>query len=292
MSTGLYSCTAILLAALLAVGLVRGRATAGEQSFVLDRNGTDVPVLVVAENRVGEQKPALLIGLHGFGIDERQMATLVNVRPDGPYIYVAPRGFHELDDKSRGWFDVSVRDGRPLFEPEHLEQAADDVVAFVPSLVERYDADASKVAIVGYSQGAVVSLAIALRHPSRIAAAAVLSGAPLDRIEFTDKIGKETDEENTRAAIFIGHGTLDGFTETAAMRAESDRLARLGYDVTDREYEISHVVSKAERIDIGKWLSRRFASVRAKDDGVRIGPAIEVDESCRPQSATTEEESE
>lgn len=34
------------------------------------------------------QKPPLLIGLHGYGIDERQMKTLVNVPLDQPFIYL------------------------------------------------------------------------------------------------------------------------------------------------------------------------------------------------------------
>ena len=292
MSTAPSTTAALPLVVLLVAGISWGRATAGEQSFVLDRNGTHVPVLLVAANRVAGTKPALVIGLHGFGIDERQMATLVDVRPDGPYVYVAPRGFHELGDRSRGWFDVSVRDRKPHFELDDLTRAADDVVDLIPPLAERYDADPSRVAIVGYSQGAAVSLAIALRHPSRIAAAAVLSGAPLDRLESTDRIGREIEEENTRAAIFIGHGTRDGLTETATMRAEADRLARLGHDVTYREYDIPHVVSQAERIDVGTWLSDQLTNDRTQDDGVAASPAVDVGNSRRPQSATTEEESE
>jgi len=58
---------------------------------------------------------------------------------------------------------------------------------------------------VGFSQGAMMSYEVALRHPEAVGGIAALSG----RILPVLKSGLKPDEKRQQLAIFIGHGTAD-----------------------------------------------------------------------------------
>ena len=100
----------VLILAFAAVAALSSTGRAGDY-FTVRSSDRDYEVLKVSgqplsSNEPGDAaaKPALIIGLHGYGINEKQMATLVPLTLQAPHVYVAPRGDYDLGDGSYGWF--------------------------------------------------------------------------------------------------------------------------------------------------------------------------------------------
>ena len=76
---------------------------------------------------------------------------------------------------------------------------------FIAQAAKKYHTEPDKVFLVGFSQGAIMSYEVALRHPEAVGGIAALSG----RILPVLKSALKPDEKRQTLAIFIGHGKED-----------------------------------------------------------------------------------
>ncbi len=199
---------------------------------------------------ISEQKPPLIIGLHGYGIDEMQMKTLVNIQLDQPFVYLAPRAPHIHPTGGYAWFPINVMDGTFQVDSAEMRSSLDLIADLIPQAVKRYQADPAQVFVIGYSQGAVMSIAFMLTHPELIAGAAAMSGQLLDEVK-----AYAVPTMAQRKPFFLGYGTKDPLITLDDMRETTAFMAAHGIDVTYSEYPIPHVVSQAQLRDVEAWLT-------------------------------------
>lgn len=193
-----------------------------------------------------EPSPVLLIGLHGFGSDETQIETLVNLELAFPFVYLAPRAWYTLTDGGYAWFSLT-REGDEFRVDKAQHQGSMDLLElFVRAATRHYGARG--VYLIGYSQGAGLSLSYFLHKPETIRGAVAMSGTLLPEMKPGEPI-------STDKPLFVGQGTLDA-SIPAADRAELQAyLARHISRLTYREYAAPHVVSQEEKRDVERWLS-------------------------------------
>ena len=191
--------------------------------------------------------PVLLIGLHGFGSDETQIATLVNLELDTPFIYLAPRAWYTLTDGGYAWFPLRQENGMFKVDKVQHQESMGLLETFIQVAAQHYGA--REVYLVGYSQGAGLSLSYFLHKPEAIAGAVAMSGTLLPEM-------KPDEPTPIDKPLFVGQGTLDSFI-SAEDRAELGAyLARHTSRLTYREYAAPHVVSQEEKRDVERWLGR------------------------------------
>lgn len=194
----------------------------------------------------------LVVALHGFGSDARQIATLLPL--DVPATVLAPRAPLPLADGGWSWFPVDVRaDGSPLVRPQAVATALRRVAAFARAAARVWRADPARVALVGYSQGATVALSASLVAPAPFAAIGAVSGsvvpAHLDAAVRRPPLG---------VPLLVGHGRLDPASPVEAMRGAVGRLRAAGRDVVYQESDAPHVVTAEQRRALGAWLHRHL----------------------------------
>ena len=126
----------------------------------------------------GKPKQIVLL-LHGLGADGRDLMGLapefaeelpdaVFVSPDAPFpCDMAPMGFQWFS--LQNWTAESKRTG--------VKNAAPSLKAFMEAQLKRFELPASKMALVGFSQGAMMSMYVAPRYPEPIAGVVAYSGA-------------------------------------------------------------------------------------------------------------------
>ncbi|MEO0586535.1 MAG: alpha/beta fold hydrolase [Planctomycetota bacterium] len=197
-----------------------------------------------------DNRPALVIGLHGFGIDETQVATLMQLELSFDHTYLAPRGFFTLDDGTHGWFPIGVDDQGVAIDMRDAIAAMDRLAEYIHAAVEATGADPGRVYVVGYSQGGAMAIAMARRHPQVASAYVGLAGGVLPRVPPADDA-----PANASATLFIGHGTVERFTTAEQMSSHAQSIRDDGHDVTYRTYVVPHVVSGAMRRDVSAWLN-------------------------------------
>lgn len=211
----------------------------------------------------GERPRWSVIWLHGLGADGHDFSPIVPelVRKDWPALrFVFPHAPVRAvtingGARMRAWYDILNLS---------LDQRADEVgvresMIEVEALINRErdrGVPASRVFLVGFSQGAAIALATGLRRSQALAGVIALSGyLPLANQSETEATpaGKST-------PMFLGHGRADPMVPMSLGQRSQTVLNGLGVDVTWRDYPMQHSVSPVEVNDVSAWMAARFAA--------------------------------
>lgn len=152
--------------------------------------------------RAPATKPtALVIVLHGVGSSGIGMTPLVDALANalpGAAI-VAPDGFEpfDLSPNGRQWF--SVKGVTSSNRRQRVEQCMPRMGRLIGELQSRFDVSSQAVALVGFSQGAIMGLYLAATS-GEIGVVAALAGR---------LVAPVSPSLARRPALFISHGTED-----------------------------------------------------------------------------------
>ncbi len=198
-------------------------------------------------------KPPLLLLLHGYGANEDDLFSLAPY-VDERFLVVSARAPVGISPMSYAWFSLEFTPQGVISDDEEAENSRRTIRKFISEVVENYEVDPNAVYLMGFSQGAMMSLAVALTYPGSAAAVVAMSGRllPATLNQITDK--------NTLIGlpIFVAHGTRDMLLPIQHGRDTRTRLSNLPVDLTYREYEIAHEVSADSLNDVTTWLTNQL----------------------------------
>ena len=186
----------------------------------------------------GEPQGALVV-LHGRGADERDLEPLVEMLDPGARLAAfLPRGPLALPPGGAHWYVVR-RVGFP--DPATFLPTFERLSAWVDAVLEEAGIGPERTVFAGFSQGAVMShaLAFAAARP-RPAGILAFSG-------FVPRVDGFDLDLAGRAAlpVSIAHGTFDPVIGVEFGRDARDRLTNAGLDVTYREDPVAHTIAPA-----------------------------------------------
>jgi phospholipase/carboxylesterase len=213
--------------------------------------------LVREPGKSGQTAPPLLLLLHGVGSNEEDLFGL-SPYLDERFLIVSARAPVTLDYGGYGWFRIEFTPRGMVADVEQARQSLAMLPGFVDELVAAYGADARRVYLMGFSQGAMMSLALLLTSPAKVAGLAAMSGRfPRQVLEL------EPDREAlTGKPVLVTHGLYDPVLPVDNGRAVRDYLATLPVELTYREYPMQHEVSMESLRDVTGWLTKALDSSR------------------------------
>jgi phospholipase/carboxylesterase len=204
-----------------------------------------------------------IIVLHGLGADghdfvpicdELDLSALGGVRfvfPHAPVMPVTLNGGYEM----RAWYDIiPTSNGGRVEDEAGLRQSQRAIEALITREVSR-GVPASRIVLMGFSQGCAMTLMAGLRHPEALAALVCLSGY----LPLSETTAAERSSANQHTPIFLAHGTHDDVVVPARGLAARDQLQALGYNVQWHDYPMPHSVCPQEIADINAWLLQVLA---------------------------------
>lgn len=200
-----------------------------------------------------ESAPPLLLLLHGVGSNETDLFTLAP-EFDPRFFVVSARAPLTLGYGSYAWFHVAFTPTEFIANTDELEASRQLLTEFIPELVAAYDLDPQRVYLLGFSQGAIMSLAVALTRPELVAGVVALSG----RLAPEALARRASDEALRGLPILLMHGTWDEVLPIHHGHDARDRLAGLPVELTYREYPIPHTISAESFADADAWLRARL----------------------------------
>ncbi|AZD98132.1 alpha/beta hydrolase [Pseudomonas chlororaphis] len=209
----------------------------------------DLPLLYLEQAPADARDRPLVIFLHGYGSNEEDLFGLKDGLP-ADYTYLSVRAPQTVEEGSYQWFH---KQGEGAYDgvTAELADSAKLIDAFVRQAVAKYHTRTDRVFLVGFSQGAIMSYELGLRHPQAVRGIAALSGKilPVLRSQLKSGAGLE------RLAIFIAHGTAD-MRLPYSDGSEADSLLRgLGLAPQFHAYPgIGHTISDTELQDLNRWL--------------------------------------
>jgi phospholipase/carboxylesterase len=202
---------------------------------------------------VSGEKPPLLLLLHGVRSNEQDLMGLAPYL-DPRFFIVSARAPMVLGPGQFGWYPVAFTPEGPVGDPEQARASRDTLTRFIAEAVRAYGADAERVYLMGFSQGAIMSLYIALTEPTVAAGIVLMSGRLLP-----EAWEERADDDALRGLpITAVHGKYDQVLPIGEGRAIRDRLTTLPVDLTYREYDMGHEVSPESLSAVTQWLTERL----------------------------------
>lgn len=209
------------------------------------------------------QPVASLIVLHGLGADGNDfvpVAQALDLSAIGPMRFVFPsapvrpvtiNGGYPM----RAWYDIFPPGADPVGPRREDEAGLRASMAQVQGLIDREVArgvPASRVVLMGFSQGCAMTLLAGLRAPERLAGLVALSGY----LPLPETTAAERSPASASVPIFMGHGSQDEVVVPARGEAARDALQALGHAVDWHSYPMGHSVCPEEVDDLNRWLLR------------------------------------
>lgn len=199
-----------------------------------------------------------IFAFHGFGSNALDLLGLAPHLLGGKALVIAPQGPDDvrLDAPGGaqvvgyGWFPLTLTNPPTPLAVAQAVMAARD---FVDEASARYPVDPARTIALGFSQGGVITYALALSDPQRFRGLAALSSwLPDDLAKTLPQV------DRTRLAAWIQHGTRDEVITVGRGRTSAEKLRSLGMQVTYREYDMAHEVSAQSMVDLDVWLTSRL----------------------------------
>lgn len=212
---------------------------------------TDLPLNYLEQANPESTHQPLVIFLHGYGSNELDLLGIKDELP-ARFNYLSVRAPNVLAEGSYQWFRKKG-EGAYNGETDDLKASGEVLLDFVAHAAKKYHTSPNKVFLVGFSQGAIMSYEVALRHPQAVGGIAALSG----RILPVLKSELKPDENLQKLAIFIGHGTLDKRLPFNDGTDAQSLLESLSLKPEFHSYPgLGHSISATELQDLSAWLQR------------------------------------
>ncbi len=178
--------------------------------------------------RKGPQKAdSVVIFLHGYGADGADLLGLAD--PLAPHLpgtaFYAPNAPEPSVNNPMGyqWFPIPWMDGSSEAQAKtSAEQSFNDINAFIDKVLADEDLPASRLALVGFSQGTMMALAIAPQRDEEIAGVVGFSGRLLE---------PELGAVRVKPPILLVHGDQDQVVPFESMEIAGAALQNAGFTV-------------------------------------------------------------
>jgi phospholipase/carboxylesterase len=217
-----------------ALALALGICIVGDQS--LSKGTTEMTSIFSGPSlppASGNKPDSIVVFLHGYGANGHDLLSLGNMwaklLPNT--LFVAPHGpaISELYPSGNQWFDLSDWNPEAPFTESQTERIVAEIQNLTPSfnqylddLLKTHNLPAEKLALVGFSQGTMFALHVALHRPL-CAGVVGYSGAFLD---------DPKEAKIARPPILLVHGEDDQLVPARFSQSAEDRLKLLQVPVT------------------------------------------------------------
>ena len=211
---------------------------------------------ITRDPRQGSRDGApMLVLLHGVRSNEQDLLGLAPAL-DPRFFLVSARAPLTLGPGAYGWYHVEFTPTGFIIDEDEAEQGRHTLIRFAEELISTYPVDPSRVYLMGFSQGAIMSLGAAITHPTRFAGAVAMSGRLLERT-FN---GVAPADQLDGLPLMVVHGTRDTVIPINFGRAIRDKLSTLPVALDYREYDMAHHVTDRSIADINAWLESRLSA--------------------------------
>ena len=208
---------------------------------------------IVRESALTENAP-LIIMLHGYGSDENDLFSFASELPDDFFI-ISVRAPYPMQPYGNAWYAINFdADQGKWNDNEQAIQSCHLIAKFIDEAVATYPVNKQNVTLLGFSQGSILSYAVALTYPEKVKNIIALSGYVNKDILPADI--QQKDYSNLE--FYCSHGSLDQVIPVAWARQTSPFLNSLNIKHHYSEFPVGHGVAPQNFYEFKKWLVARL----------------------------------
>ncbi len=209
---------------------------------------------IIRKPKVPTENPSMLLMLHGYGSHEQDLFSFASELPD-ELLIVSAQAPLSMGYGAYAWYTIHFEAGNSKFSdiPEAL-QARDLIIQFIDELQSEYHFNPNKSFLMGFSQGTILSYAVALSHPDKIKNIVALSGY------INEELIVNPDNKSTYNELdfFCSHGSIDDVIPVDWARKTPNYLESKNILHSYKEYPIGHGVAPQNFTDFKNWMVERM----------------------------------
>ena len=195
-----------------------------------------------------EEAKAAMILLHGRGASPEDILGIATEIDPGNVTYFAPAAFQAI------WYPQSFLNPQSANQP-WLDSALKRVDGLIHTLQEA-NISPQRMLLLGFSQGACLSLEYAARNPRDYGGVVALSGGLIGSNE--ELVGYPGGFDET--PVLLGCSTVDPYIPEERVRLSGELMEKLGADVDLRLYSgMGHMVNRDELDAVAQMLRKVIA---------------------------------
>lgn len=209
---------------------------------------------LIREPKNKTAKAPVLIMLHGYGSDANDLFGFKDELPDELFI-ISAQAPYPLPPYGNAWYALNfTNEGGKFSDDVQAVESRKRIIKFIDEVIETYPVDKDNVTLLGFSQGTILSYAVALSHPEKVKNVIALSGYIHEPI--LEKEYRKNDF--SKLNIYASHGTQDQVIPISWARRSPEILKSLGIDYTYSEFPVGHGVAPQNLMEIKQWIKNRI----------------------------------
>ena len=198
-------------------------------------------------------RPPAIIMLHGFGSDENDLFSFASELPE-TYAIISLKAPIKMQPYGNAWYNIYFDNSQGKFSDDEQAIASRELVSrCIDEIVDQYNIDKNNITLLGFSQGTILSFAVALSYPEKVKNVIGLSGY------INPDILKEGYAQNdfSKLKIYTSHGSVDQVIPVDWARKTEPFLKNLNIDCSYSEFPVGHGVSPQNFQELKDWLGKQ-----------------------------------
>ena len=208
---------------------------------------TNYNLEAIAISPFSKNKPQQVIVLcHGYGGDGKDISTLainwqrflpeaIFLCPNAPEICaVNPQGYQ--------WFDLSSDKEELILEKSLIVE--EKLNTFIDQILNNFQLEPNNLALVGFSQGCMMSIQIALKKKKQISCLIGYSGKVINQKHLSDNI-------HSKPKIFLMHGANDTLVPPTHLLEAKEYLVKHGLKIKTKMFKDCEHRIPVEGVSLG-----------------------------------------
>ncbi|MEO0526755.1 MAG: phospholipase [Bacteroidota bacterium] len=201
-----------------------------------------------------EGNAPVLFMFHGYGSNEEDLFSFAPELPKELCI-ISVRAPYPMQPFGHAWYAINFEATSGKWSDEaQAKVSRDKISVFIDEACAAYHLDTNNITLLGFSQGTILSYAVALSHPGKIKNVIALSGYINENI-LVEGYAKL---DHTSLDMYVSHGSVDQVIPIEWARKAPDLLSKFNIPHTYEEFPIGHGVSPQNFYAFKEWLKNRI----------------------------------
>ncbi len=209
--------------------------------------------IVREPNKKSGNSPVLIM-LHGYGSDENDLFSFAGELPEELFI-ISVKAPYPMQPYGNAWYAIHWDNNNGKFSDDLQAITSRETIRdFIDEVIKNYPVDPDNINLLGFSQGSILSYAVALSYPEKIKNVVALSGYINQGILKDDLESKDL----SNLDFYCSHGSVDQVIPVDWARKTKPYLDNLGVKNSYSEFPVGHGVAPQNFYELREWLKVRI----------------------------------
>ena len=209
---------------------------------------------IIRPSVIQEGKAPVLFMFHGYGSNEEDLFSFATELPEELCI-ISVRAPYPMQPFGYAWYAINFDAEKGKWSnDEQAKTSRDKIITFISEACKTYNLDTENVSLLGFSQGTILSYAVALSYPEKIKNVIALSGYINENI----LIDTYENKDHSNLKIYASHGQLDEVIPPEWAQRSPSFLEKLGVSHLYEEFPAGHGVAPQNFYSFKEWMKDKI----------------------------------